>query len=230
MEYTSAIIVAAGKGSRMGAGLPKQFLKISGKTVLYKTLTVFGKTAQIDEIIIVIAEDYLDSKELHESLPSLLNDKQVKIVKGGNSRQESVSNGLANLDEKAQIVVVHDGVRPFIDTDIIAKNIRECRKKGAVLTAIPVTDTLKLVEGGYVRDTLDRNKIWQAQTPQTFKTSILKDCYQKAKKSGYVATDEAGLVEKYYQVFPIKGHKNNFKITHKEDLLLAKALYKEINQ
>ena len=229
MDKISAIIVAAGSGNRMETRLPKQFLKIAGQTILYRTLSVFGNNQNIAEIILVIAADYLKSEELQNSIPDQLKNR-VKITQGGKSRQESVQNGLKQLDNEAKIVLVHDGVRPFVTNQIIAENVEECRNKGAVLTAIPVTDTLKLVDDGYVQETLDRNKIWRAQTPQTFKVSILQECFEKAKDEGIAATDEARIVEKYYKVYPIKGHKNNFKITHKEDLLRARALIKELQK
>ncbi|MCF7886346.1 MAG: 2-C-methyl-D-erythritol 4-phosphate cytidylyltransferase, partial [Candidatus Marinimicrobia bacterium] len=227
LAYISTIIVAAGKGNRMGTRLPKQFLKIENNTILYHTLDQFATIETIDEIIVVVAREYLDSEILQASLPSQLQSKQVKLIAGGSSRQESVGKGLNRLDERTDIVVVHDGVRPFVTQTIIEKNIEQCRTKDAILTAFPVTDTLKEIKRDHVIGTLDREKIWSAQTPQTFKTELLKAAYEKAIEEDLQATDEAGLMEKYQKVHVIRGDKHNFKITHKEDLLLARALYQE---
>lgn len=230
VDSISAIIVAAGKGNRIGTELPKQFLKLCSKPILYYTLEKFSSNPKIDQIILVIAREYLDSPELKAAIPPSINNKSFQIVAGGATRQDSVKNGLDSISDKNGIVLVHDGVRPFVTDQIINENIIECREAGAVLTAFPVADTLKKVDGNYVLNTIDRSNIWKAQTPQTFRFDILEKAFKKAEDQGLEATDEAGLVEGLHRVRLVKGHQNNFKITHKEDLTLARALIKEIKR
>ena len=222
----SAIIVAGGKGSRMNSSLPKQFLQLNDYPILYYTLEKFFRNDYVDEIIIVIHEDYLDSEHLLNSIPPFADRGKYKIVSGGSTRQESVYKGFQNLASKSEIVLVHDGVRPFVSPDIISKNIRKCQEQNAILTAYPATNTLKTVQDGIVQSTLDRDKIWQAQTPQTFEKELLQKGLERARAQNITGTDEASIVEKISNVHILKGNKDNIKITHQEDLLIAKAILK----
>lgn len=227
MNSVSAIIVAAGRGNRMKARLPKQFLKLDHHTILQHTLAHFDKHPNIDQIILVVAGAYIESRELQISIPNNFRGRNFVICQGGDSRQESVENGLSKLSQDSQIVMVHDGVRPFISKKIITENIKMAREKGAALTAIPSTDTLKEVQNNKVVTTLDRSRVWKAQTPQTFQKNIIQTAFQKAKENNFVATDETSLVEKFHAVHIVEGSKYNFKITHREDLLMARAYLKE---
>ncbi|MCF7741348.1 MAG: 2-C-methyl-D-erythritol 4-phosphate cytidylyltransferase [Candidatus Marinimicrobia bacterium] len=227
MNSVSAIIVAAGRGNRMKARLPKQFLKLDNYTILQHTLTHFGKHPDIDQIILVVAGEYIESRELQNSIPKNFKGRNFVICQGGDSRQESVENGLDKLSQDSQIVIVHDGVRPFISQKIITENIKIAREKGAALTAIPSTDTLKEVQNNEIVTTLDRSRIWKAQTPQTFQKNIIQTAFRKAKQNDFQGTDEASLVEKIHPVHIVQGSKYNFKITHREDLLMARAYLKE---
>jgi len=230
VDSISAIIVAAGKGKRIGTELPKQFLKLLSRPILYYTLEKFSSNEKIDEIILVVAREFLGSPELKESIPSSIINKSFQIVAGGSTRQESVQKGLDSITRKSGIVLIHDGVRPFATEKIINENIRKCKEEGAVLTAFPVTDTLKKIDKNYVVETIDRSDIWKAQTPQTFRFDILDQAFKEANQKGIKATDEATLVERFHKVRLVKGHHNNFKVTHKEDLILARALIKEIKR
>ncbi len=211
----------------MKARLPKQFLNLDDHTILHHTLSHFGKHPDIEQTILVVAQEYIDSRELQISLPKNLRGHNFIICQGGESRQESVENGLKKISQDSEIVLVHDGVRPFISQKIITENIKMAREKGAALTAIPSTDTLKEVVDREVTNTLDRSRIWKAQTPQTFQKNILQTAFKKAKQNYFQATDEASLVEKIHPVHIVQGNKYNFKITHREDLLMARAYLKE---
>ncbi|MFP4547425.1 MAG: 2-C-methyl-D-erythritol 4-phosphate cytidylyltransferase [Fidelibacterota bacterium] len=224
MKFASAIIVAAGKGSRMQSDIPKQFLTLDGRTVLFHTMSQFLKADGVSEIILVIAPEYLDSQWINKSLPASAG-KPVRIVAGGTTRQQSVQNGLAAIDHKSEIVLTHDGVRLLIQPDTINAAIEKCMAHDGVIVAIPATDTLKKVAGTQILETIDRKTVWQMQTPQVFKREVLEQAFLYADKQGFAGTDEASLVEQIsadLQVLP--GRKSNIKITVKEDLAIAKAI------
>ncbi len=224
MKFASAIIVAAGKGSRMRSDIPKQFLTLDGRTVLFHTLSQFLKADRVSEIILVIAPEYLDSQWINKSLPARAG-KPVRIVAGGTTRQQSVQKGLAAIDHKSDTVLTHDGVRLLIQPDIINAAIEKCMDHDGVIVAVPATDTLKKVAGTRILETIDRKTVWQMQTPQVFKRKVLEQAFLHADKQGFVGTDEASLVEQIsndLQVLP--GRKSNIKITVKEDLAIAKAI------
>src|SRR6056297_128713 len=224
MKFASAIIVAAGKGSRMQSDIPKQFLTLDDRTVLFHTLSQFLKANRVSEIILVVAEEYCDSQWVVKSLP-VNPQKSIRIVTGGITRQQSVQNGLAAVDTKSNIVLTHDGVRLLIQPKTINAAIKKCQNHDGVIVAIPATDTLKRVAGTAILETIDRNSVWQMQTPQVFKRAVLEQAFHHADKHGFVGTDEASLVEQIsddLQVLP--GQKTNIKITVKEDLAIAKAI------
>lgn len=214
---TVAIITAAGQGKRMGS--PKQFIKIGGRPMLWWTLSVFQKTKAIDEIILVVnAEEKNQTKGFKFS-------KIKKVVAGGRERQDSVNNGLKALPENTEIVVIHDGARPLVTAGMIEAAIHQAKKHGAAVVGVPVKDTIKLVnpKPGTVNRTLQRDRVWAAQTPQVFKRDLIMRAYQKYGKQK--VTDDAMLVEKMGK--PVKmlmGSYLNLKITTPDDLLLAEAL------
>lgn len=226
----SAIIVAGGKGARMSDGKPKQFLSLSGLPILSHTLLVFDACREIDRIFLVVPKEELNYCHTHILHPLKLK-KKPGLVEGGIKRQDSVYNGLlavndALSDEKSEIVVIHDGVRPFIRIDQISACINEAQKVGACILGIPAFDTLKRVNNSeYIEKTIHRNDIWLAQTPQAFNHSIIIKAHEDAKLHGYVGTDDASLVERLGKhVKIILGSRFNIKITTQEDLLLAHAI------
>jgi len=228
-KYSSSIIVAAGTGSRMNSVIPKQFLKVGGKPVLYHTIIKFDKAKYVKEIILVISPEYIDSKELEESIPKQLS-KTFKIVQGGDTRQQSVKNGLDQVSPDIPIVMTHDGVRPLIEPQMIDKAVIQCGKKDGVIFAIPAMDTLKEVENNIIKKSLDRDKIWQMQTPQVFKKEILQQGFDLAEKDNFFSTDEASLVERLgIAIHIIQGKKSNIKLTVKEDIQIVEALLKNEN-
>ncbi|MBI1820490.1 MAG: 2-C-methyl-D-erythritol 4-phosphate cytidylyltransferase [Nitrospirae bacterium] len=220
----AAIIPAAGLGTRMNAGLPKQFLSLGGKPVLYHTLAVFNLCPVIDEIVVVLskADRKLAEEEIILSSPF---KKILTFVNGGKERIESVFNGLKAVDPAADFVVIHDGCRPFVTCQIIENSVEAAKETGGAIAGIPLGDTLKKTEQGFIQNTIDRKGVWQAQTPQTFRFSLLREAYEKASSRQISATDDAGLVEQLghpVKIFP--GSVFNIKITVPDDLILGEMI------
>ena len=183
---------------------------------------VFSSCELVDYVILVMPQADADA----QGKDWLSKYKIVKkIVVGGEQRQDSVYNGFNSLDELTEIVVVHDGVRPFTTPQMIISTVEEARKYGAAITAIPVSDTIKKVADGFVEKTIIRDGLWRVQTPQAFKYDLLKEAFQKAQRDSYYGTDEGSLVE--YLGKPVRivsGSELNMKITHKEDLIIGESL------
>lgn len=219
----SAIILAGGRGKRMGAGISKQFIELKGKPILYYTLTRFMANKNIDEIILVLPEDEIDycKKEILDKY-SLKVDK---IVCGGTERQDSVYNALKAI-EKSDIVLIHDGARPFISDRIINEGIANAQKFGAAAPGVMPKDTIKVKDNNsFSVSTPDRSSLVAIQTPQIFKYEIILKCHEQVKAMGQVVTDDTMVVEEYgYKVFLYDGDYTNIKITTPEDLILGEKL------
>jgi 2-C-methyl-D-erythritol 4-phosphate cytidylyltransferase len=219
-----AIIVAAGSGKRMNQELPKQFVKVGDKPLLAHTIERFELCPEIEEVALVVPEDYLAFCQ-QEIVDRYYFKKVRRIVAGGEQRQDSVMNGLKVLANNTDLVVVHDGVRPFISPDKISKGIQLCADSKAVITAVPVKDTLKEVKQLEVVGTVDRRKLYLVQTPQFFNYQILMKAYRKARKEGKYYTDDSALVEALGKsVKVLEGSYDNIKVTTAEDLTFAEFL------
>ena len=221
-----AIIPAAGRGKRIGASVPKQFLEIQGKPLLHHTLTVFASCKLIDYVVLVMPQADVD--EMGEDW---LNKYDIvrEVVVGGEQRQDSVYNGFNSLEEGIDIVVVHDGVRPFTTPQMITATVEAAQQHGAAITAIPVSDTVKQAADGFVKQTVSRDGLWRVQTPQAFQYGLLQQAFKKAKKDSYYGTDEGSLIEYLGErVRIVPGSELNIKITRKEDLVLGESLLSRI--
>jgi 2-C-methyl-D-erythritol 4-phosphate cytidylyltransferase len=222
-----AIIVAAGQGSRMGGDCPKQFLELAGVPVIIHTLSAFEQCDEIDEIVIVLSAsesaNFLSLASKHGLR------KVAKIVGGGSTRADSVRRGLdAIRSATAEIVAVHDGVRPLITAAEISKVVNAAREHGAALLAAPVTDTIKQVDGEKIVRTLERSSLRRALTPQCFQYQLLKRAFEEADVNDPTHTDESVLVERLgIEVMMVEGSSRNIKITTREDLALAELLISE---
>ena len=212
------VIVAAGTGSRMNMGINKQFIKLEGKEIIAYTIEKFYNTSNIEDIVVVVKED--ESEFFKKEILDKYNFKNVKIAYGGKERQDSVYNGLKLLDEKCDVVLIHDGARPFVSDKIIDKSIEEAKEHKAIVVGVPVKDTIKVIDNDKnIVDTPNRNVLWAVQTPQTFDYNILIDAYKDAFKNKFYGTDDAMLVERIgYKVKMLEGSYNNIKITTQEDL------------
>jgi 2-C-methyl-D-erythritol 4-phosphate cytidylyltransferase len=227
----SAIIVAAGKGRRMNHPTRKQYLDLAGRPVLAHSVMVFDTCELIDKIFLVVPKD--DIEYCQKNIVPLMELKNgLNLVSGGEQRQNSVYNGLQAIDKKTDTVVVHDGVRPFIRPDELESCILGARKFGACILGIPAGDTIKYVDkSGFIEETLARDSIWLAQTPQAFKYECIMRAHEAARRDGYTGSDDATLVERLGTgVKIIAGSKNNIKITLREDLVIARAMLDAINK
>jgi len=205
-----AVIVAAGSGKRFGS--KKQFASLAGKKVFEITLSKFFKLKEVDNIVIVFPAS--DVKKYRK-----MENKKVRVIAGGETRQHSVFNALNSIDKDTDIVIIHDGVRPFITEEIIRNSIKVAAKYGTAVVAVPVKDTVKIVSGGIIKSTPDRNSIYLAQTPQTFGYRLIIKAYKKAFQEKYISTDDSALVERTgAKVRIIPGDYENIKITFKADL------------
>lgn len=220
------VIVAAGTGSRMNMGINKQFIKLEGKEIIAYTIEKFYNNSNIEDIVVVVKED--ESEFFKKEILDKYNFKNIKIAYGGKERQDSVYNGLKLLDKKCDVVLIHDGARPFVSDKIIYNCIEEVKEHKAIVVGVPVKDTIKVIDNDKnIVDTPNRSVLWAVQTPQTFDYNILIDAYKDAFKSGFYGTDDAMLVERIgYKVKMVEGSYNNIKITTKEDLSIGSQILK----
>lgn len=221
----TAIIVAAGSGTRFGSQTPKQFLEIVGKPLIFHTLDKFEDCSSIDEIILVLSEN--ETENFQKLAQNYQITKLKKIVAGGKTRAESVFNGLQSVGKDCQIVAVHDGARPLVSTEEISQTIDKARETGAACLVAKVTDTIKEIVDDKIIGTIDRTKLRRALTPQTFRLEILKKAFANADLTES-ATDECFLVEKLaFEIAIVEGSAKNIKITTREDFILAESLLKQ---
>jgi 2-C-methyl-D-erythritol 4-phosphate cytidylyltransferase len=222
--FTSVIIPAAGAGERMGAAVSKQFLLLLGKPIIIHTLERFQMCGAVNEIIIAVQPS---SRQQVESLIGEFHlSKATRIVEGGKRRQDSVSNALSHLNPQAEVVIVHDAVRPFIRQKTILDSVDKAISYSAAVVAVRVKDTIKVgTDEGRFERTLDRSVLWLAQTPQTFRRQVLIDAYEKASRERIDATDDASLVE-LLNIRPaiVEGSFENIKITTPDDLDFANVV------
>ncbi|SHJ89949.1 2-C-methyl-D-erythritol 4-phosphate cytidylyltransferase [Paramaledivibacter caminithermalis] len=221
----TAIILAAGKGTRMKAQLNKQYLLLKGKPIIIHTLEVFERSPLIDEIILVINKNDVELCKKNVLKKYRLR-KVTKIINGGKERQASVLNGLSQINPKSQIVLIHDGARPLVTEEIIKSCIEGAKEYGAVSAGVPIKDTVKIIkEDGFVNFTPKRKDVWITQTPQAFKTEIIKNAHRFAATEDILGTDDAMLVEQMgVKVKMVVGDYENLKITTPEDLITAEAI------
>lgn len=222
----SAIVLAGGRGKRMGSVQSKQYIDLDGKPILYYTLKQFIKNNLIDKIILVVSEDekdYCKSEVLDKY--GLIVDS---IVFGGTERQDSVYNALVEL-EGSDIVLIHDGARPFVSQRIINDAIKNARIYKATAPGVIPKDTIKVKdENNFSVETLIRKNIIAIQTPQAFDFNMIYECHKKVKQSGIIVTDDTMVVELFgNKVYIYEGDYTNIKITTQEDLILAKYLVKK---
>ena len=221
----SAIILAGGKGKRMGSAISKQFIDIKGKPIIYYTLKKFSENKRIDNIIVVLPED--EVKYFKENILKKYELRINKIVIGGKERQDSVYNALKSLkNSSTDIVLIHDGARPFISERIINEGIKFAEIYGAAAPGVMPKDTIKVKnEKNFSIDTPNRANLVSIQTPQVFKFDEILECHEKIRYNGEKVTDDTMVVEKYgYSVYLYDGEYTNIKVTTPEDLILAERL------
>lgn len=226
----SVILPAAGLGTRMGkppqpekgGTSRKQFMLLDGLPILVHTVRKFVATPAVSEIVIALPPD--DIEWVEDLLRQESQAKQIRLVEGGDSRQQSVENALAVLSPDTTLVAVHDAVRPFVDVPTIEKVIAEAQEHGAAIIGIVPVDTVKLVHLNKIRQTLTRERLVLTQTPQVFRYDLLKQAFDQARSDGFIGTDESSLVERLEQVevSVVAGSDRNIKITRPGDMALAR--------
>lgn len=219
--FYEVVIPAAGQGKRMKAGKNKLFIELSGIPIIVYTLRVFEEDPECRGIILSINPA---EKDYFNQLIAAYGLKKVKkLVMGGKERQQSVYNGLQHAEE--DIILVHDGARPFINLGQISELTAAASLHGGAVIAVPVKDTIKKAANKEVVETVERSSLWAVQTPQAFRVSILKSAYEQAEAEAFLGTDDASLLERINeQVVIIEGNYDNIKITTQEDLYFAEAI------
>lgn len=223
----SAVVVAAGKGKRMEREINKQYIALGGRAILAHTLQAFEDHPGIDEVVLVVGkgEESLCRQQVIEAEGFR---KVQKVVTGGTERYHSVYNGIRSLGEDCDVVVVHDGARPFVTDTMINESIAGARAHGCAIVGVPVKDTIKVIDGeGFVKETPKRETLWMVQTPQTFQKSLLLRAHGEREKKNLAVTDDAMLLEALgRKVKMVRGDYENIKITTPEDLDLGEGIMK----
>jgi 2-C-methyl-D-erythritol 4-phosphate cytidylyltransferase len=228
MSKVVAIVPAAGLGTRMGAELPKQFLELDGVPLIIFTLRRLAACAGITDFLISTRVE--DVVSLQDMVAKACLGRPARVLHGGDTRQQSVANALAQVDAATEIVLVHDAVRPFVTRNQVERIIVEARARGAVILGLPAIDTVKEVKRASLPEdvalisaTVPRERIVLAQTPQAFSYALLRDAFRKAQQDGVTASDEAALVERLgHDVYVVLGSERNIKITRPADMELAR--------
>lgn len=221
-EKVTAIVLAAGRGSRMESAVQKQYLMLGNYPVIYYSLKCF-QDSEVDDIVLVVGQDEIAYCE-KEIVKAYNFSKVSKIIAGGSERYESVYNAIMALEE-TEYVLIHDGARPFVTKEMITQSIQGVKNHGACTVAVPVKDTIKEVSNnGFGEKTLDRKKLWNVQTPQSFQVELLRKAYLQMMSSGDTdITDDTMIVERYmgHSVKVLMGDYQNIKITTPEDMKIA---------
>jgi 2-C-methyl-D-erythritol 4-phosphate cytidylyltransferase len=226
---TLAIIPAGGAGRRMGIGVPKQYLPLAGMPVLVHTLQVFQRSPVVDEIFLVVPEG--DIPEVRYEIVERHGLSKVELVlAGGGERQDSVRNALLHVQSEHEIILIHDGVRPFVSKQLIGRAVAAAKEYGAAAVGLAIKDTVKDVSAaGWVTKTVAREGLWLTQTPQAFQRTIILAAYERAAADGFYATDDASLVERTgTPVRMIPGDCDNIKLTTPQDIALGEVIIKRV--
>ncbi|WP_196592706.1 2-C-methyl-D-erythritol 4-phosphate cytidylyltransferase [Pectinatus sottacetonis] len=220
----TAIFPAAGKGKRMGASFNKVFAALSDKPILIHTLVSFSRCSLVDNFVVVAAPE--EAEAVSKVLKAIPGIKPCKVVIGGTERQYSVYNGLMSVPAAADIILVHDAARPLISPAVIKNVIDEVKRSEAAVAAVPVTNTIKVINNeNFVINTPDRKTLWMMQTPQGFSKDLLMKAYEQARSDNFLGTDDASLIEHiHHPVKIVMGDYKNIKITSPDDLIFAEAI------
>lgn len=232
--HAYAVVVAGGSGKRMKSDQKKQYLDLGGIPVITRTLGVFDAHPGIRGIVLVVPGPDLETFRGQYIQPYGIQ-KEIHLTAGGETRQDSVSNGLACVKERAgdftrTLVLIHDGVRPFISVRLMDRLMETAMEKGGCIPVLGLTDTVKEISGNRVTRTVDRESLFRVQTPQVFRLDLILSAFQHAEKSGFSGTDDASVLEHAGQpVYTTEGSKYNIKLTTPEDLVLAGYILKKIS-
>jgi 2-C-methyl-D-erythritol 4-phosphate cytidylyltransferase len=220
----AVVIPAGGIGRRLGGRTPKQFLRLRTTPILALTVGHFTRHPEVSDVVIAAPAAHLARTRRVLAAAMRGGRARVHVVAGGSERQESVWLGLQAAPEDAAVIVVHDAVRPFISRPLIDRVVAAARAEGGAICALPIAETIKRVRAGRVEATVDRSGLWAVQTPQAFRGTLLREAHEKARRDGFLGTDEAMLVERLgHPVAVVPGLPDNVKITTPDDLRRARA-------
>ncbi|WP_070121449.1 2-C-methyl-D-erythritol 4-phosphate cytidylyltransferase [Bacillus marinisedimentorum] len=220
MKY-SVVIPAAGRGKRMNAGKNKLFIDMNGEPVIAYTMKVFDREPDCTEIILAVHKEEMG--EFKKMISRIGFETEIKLAEGGKERQDSVYNGLKKTT--GDIILVHDGARPFITGNMVGRLAEAAAEHGAAIAAVPVKDTIKKAEAGFVTETVDRSTLMTVQTPQAFRRDLILKAHEHARQTSFVGTDDSSLAELLgFPVKIIEGSYRNIKLTTPEDLIFAEAI------
>lgn len=224
-RFCTAVVVAAGRATRM-EGIDKVLAPMGGQPLLWYALSALQSSALVDEIVVVTREDLMVPIGTLASQRGL--DKVCRVVKGGESRTQSVLAGVQSASPQADLIAIHDGARPFLTREVLEQAVETARRRGAAAPAIPVKDTIKTAKDGLVTGTPDRDTLFAVQTPQVFEASLIKGALTKALEEGAPITDDCSAVERIgFPVCLTQGSEENIKITTPGDLILGEAILAE---
>lgn len=223
--HVTAIVAAAGSGARFGGAVPKQFLPLGGRPVVAHAMAALAASGRIEAFVLVVPAG-AEERCRREVVEPFGLGGATEVVAGGAERQHSIANGLARAKATTDLILIHDGVRPFVSPEIVRATLEAAARWGAAIAAVRVTDTAKRVDAaGLVVGTPERPRLWAAQTPQAFRADVLRRAYRKAEADGVLATDDAVLVERLGEpVRVVEGSYANLKITTADDLALAEGI------
>ena len=225
MKRVSAIITAGGQGLRFGGNMPKQFTDLGGMPVLARTLSVFDRMDEITDIVVTVPKEYIQTTK--KLLHTYHFQKTAQVLAGGDNRQASVYHALAALDGGTDIVLIHDGVRPFVSERVIRTVIAEAAKGTAAVAGVKMTDTVKETDAeGFIERTVPRERLWSVQTPQGFPYAMILHAHTQAAAENYLGTDDGMLAERFSaaRIKMVEGDRTNIKITAPEDMRLGAAM------
>jgi len=227
--HVTAVVLAAGEGRRIGGEIPKIFLPIAGRPLVLRTLDRMFAAHSVENVVLVIAANEIERCQSMLRADAALRDRPWQLQAGGVIRQQSAQRGLEKLGSDSDIVIIHDGARPFVSAGLIERCVEVAADKGAVVVGLPARDTIKVVtQGQRIQSTPDRSSLWEIQTPQVFRRELIVAAHERAEKDGVQVTDDATVVERIgTPVYVIDGERTNFKITVREDVWLAETLIRE---
>lgn len=229
MKRATAIVLAAGDSRRMGGDTAKTYLPIGGRPLVLRTLDRMFSAASVDEVVLVVAGDRITQCESMLRADPVLRDRRWILQAGGVTRQQSAKCGLERVESAAEIVIIHDGARPFVSAGLIDRCVEVAAERDAVVVGLPVRDTIKVVsEDHWIQTTPERSSLWEIQTPQVFKRELIVAAHQRAEHESAQVTDDAMVVERLgIPVYVLEGEQTNFKITVPDDVWLAEALIRD---
>jgi len=228
--HVTAIVLAAGEGRRIGGDVSKAYLPIAGRPLVLRTLDRMFAAKTVEKVILVIAANEFERCNAMLRADSVLRSRPCVLQSGGATRQQSAKRGLEKIGAETDIVIIHDGARPFVSAALIDRLVEAAAERGAVVVGLPVRDTIKVVGSDrLIQSTPERRALWEIQTPQVFKRELIVAAHDAAaEKNGVEATDDAMVVERFGKpVYVLEGERTNFKITLPEDVWLAEMMIRE---